>query len=90
VTGPLIILTTNQERWPCYSAIEIIYVIIAFALFYFITKLKPARRILVRPERDPHFHSFLTHGWLAVSTEVFSIYINPALSFSFSRQRKNR
>lgn len=53
MTGSLIILTANQEKLPVYAVITIIYVVIVFTLYYFIIKLKPARRILLRPEQDP-------------------------------------
>ncbi len=46
-------MTAYQENWHGYAVITIIYVVVAFALYYVITKLSPARRILAGPEREP-------------------------------------
>ncbi len=87
MAGSLIILTANQERWTNYAVITIIYVIIAFALYYFITKLIPARRILVRPERDPilSFISEKITGFLLFGAVPFLFFaINSGLKSSVS------
>lgn len=85
MTGSLIILTANQERWTYYAVITIIYVIIVFALFYFITKLKPVRRILLRPEQDPAL-SFIAEkitGFLLFGLVPFLLFvITPGLKSS--------
>ncbi|MGB8357215.1 MAG: CPBP family intramembrane glutamic endopeptidase [Bacteroidales bacterium] len=85
MTGSLFILTANQESWSYYSVTAIFYVIIAFALFYFITKLKPARRILRRSERDPAL-SFISEkitGFLLFGLVPFLLcVITPGLNSS--------
>jgi membrane protease YdiL (CAAX protease family) len=66
-------MTANQENWLGYAVITIIYVVIVFALYYFITKLKPARRILLSPERDP--------GLLFIAEKITGFLLFGAIPF---------
>ena len=66
-------MTANQENWLGYAVITIIYVVVVFALYYFITKLKPARRILLSPDRDP--------GLLFIAEKITGFLLFGAIPF---------
>lgn len=76
LTRFLITIAANRENWPGYAVITLIYVIVAFILFYRIRRIKADRTDLSGPEENPGL-SFLTEkitGFLLFGVIPFIIF----------------